>query len=56
MTIFTMKIALVKIIFGCKIFICEPIFKIFAAILKTFGMKKRCHYSICKRVFKKKAI
>ena len=37
---FTMEKALVKIIFGCSIFICELIFKFFAALLKTFGIKK----------------
>ena len=38
--IFTMEKSLVKIMFGCKQFICGPIFKLFAALLKTFGMQK----------------
>ena len=38
--IFTMEKALVQIIFGHIFFICEPIFKVFAALFKTFGMKK----------------
>ena len=36
--LFTMEKALVKIIFRCKFFICELIFKIFVALFKTFGM------------------
>ena len=31
--IFTMDKTLVKIIFGCKCFICQPIFKSFVALL-----------------------
>ena len=38
--IFTMEKALVKIIFGNTIFICQAIFKIFVALLTTFGMQK----------------
>ena len=34
--IFTMVKALVKIIFGHKTFICEPIFKILVALFKTW--------------------
>ena len=37
--IFTMEKALLNIIFGREIFICEPISIIFAALFKTFGMK-----------------
>ena len=37
---FTMKKALVQIIFGHLILICEPISIIFAALFKTFGMLK----------------
>ena len=35
--IFTMEKALLKITFWHKIFICQPIFKIFVALFKTFG-------------------
>ena len=38
--IFTMQKALVKIIFGNKIYICEAIIKTFAALFKFFGMQK----------------
>ena len=37
--IFTMKKALFKIIFSHKMFVCYPIFKIFEALFKTFGMQ-----------------
>ena len=37
--IFTMEKALFKIIFWHKIFICEPIFKIFVSLFMTFGMQ-----------------
>ena len=37
--IFTMEKALVKIIFGHKMFICQPIFKVFVAVFTTFGMQ-----------------
>ena len=37
---FTMEKALIHIILGHLIFICEPISIIFAALFKTFGMKK----------------
>ena len=36
---FTMENALFKNIFLHKIFICQPIFKIFVALFKTFGMQ-----------------
>ena len=36
---FTMEKALFKNIFLHKIFICQPIFKIFVALFKTFGMQ-----------------
>ena len=36
--IFTMEKALVKIIFGHKIFICRPIFKTFVALFTTRGV------------------
>ena len=39
-SIFTMQKALVKITFGPKFIICEPIFKNFAEIFKTFDMQK----------------
>ena len=35
-----MEKALLKIIFGCKIFVCQPIFKIFVALFTTFGRQK----------------
>ena len=38
--IFTMEKVLFKIIFGSKIFICQPIFKIFVALFTTIGMQK----------------
>ena len=31
---------LIKIILGRRIFICEPIFKIFVALFKTFRLQK----------------
>ena len=37
--IFTMEEALFKIICWRKIFICEPIFEIFVALFKTYGMQ-----------------
>ena len=36
---FTMEEAVFKNIFLHKIFICQPIFKIFVALFKTFGMQ-----------------
>ena len=38
--IFTMEKSLVKIIFGRKFFICQPIFIFFLALLKTFGIHR----------------
>ena len=38
--IFTMEKKLVKIVFGRKFFICEPIFKIFAAHFTTFRVER----------------
>ena len=38
--IFTMEKTLVKIIFGRKIFIRLPIFKILVSLFTTFGMRK----------------
>ena len=38
--IFTLQKALNKIFFGHKMFICELIFKISAALFKTFRMQK----------------
>ena len=35
---FSMQISLFKHIIGCKIFICKPIFKIFAAYFRTKRM------------------
>ena len=35
---FSMQKSLLKNIFGCSIFICKPIFKIFAARSRTKGM------------------
>ena len=35
-----MEKVLVQIFFGHEIFICEPIFKIFVVLFKTFGMQK----------------
>ena len=35
-----MEKALVKIIFGCKFFIYQPIFKIFVLFFKAVGMQK----------------
>ena len=35
-----MEKALVNIIFGHEIFVCEPIFKNFTSLYRTFGMKK----------------
>ena len=45
--IFAMEKALVKILFGCKFFICQPISKIFVALFKTFGKKRmmRSHFA-----------
>ena len=37
---FTKEKALVKIIFGRKILICQPIFKLFVAFFTTFGMQE----------------
>ena len=50
--IFTMEIALVKIIFGCIIFICQQISKIFVALFKTFGMPKDDKIKFCLRFFR----
>ena len=38
--IFAMEKALVKIIFSHKMFTCQPIFKNFVALFRTFGMQK----------------
>ena len=43
-----MEKALVKIIFSHKMFICQPIFKIFVALFKAFGMQMdeiRSHFA-----------
>ena len=44
--------ALVKINFGHKIFICQPIFKIFVALFTTFGMQKDNKITLCWRCFR----
>ena len=57
--IFTMEKALVKITFGRKFFICQPIFDFFVALLTTFGMKKDSKSTLCWRCFRticKKAV
>ena len=59
--IFTMKKALVKIIFVRKLLICEPIFKIFVALFRTFGMQKDAkiifqYKMICKRQYPKDGV
>ena len=45
--IFTIEKAIVKIIFGHKIFICQPIIKIFVALFTTFGMQKDDKTTFC---------
>ena len=44
-----MEKALVKIIFGHQIFICQPIFNIFVALFRTFGMQKDGEITFCCR-------
>ena len=48
----TMEKALVKIIFGRKIFICQPIFKFFVALFTIFGMPKDDKITVCRKCFK----
>ena len=50
--IFTMGKALVRIIFGHKIIICRAIFKIFQALLTTFGMQKGDNITSCWKCFR----
>ena len=54
--IFTMEKALSKIIFWHKIFICEPIFEIFVALFKTYGMQNGDMVIVFLEVFQKSEI
>ena len=54
--IFTMEKALVKIIFGCKFFICQQIFEIFVTLFTTFGVQKDDNIIILLEVFQSKVI
>ena len=50
---FTMEKALFKNIFLHKFFICQPIFKIFVALFKTFGMQNGDRLIFFLRSFRK---
>ena len=49
---FAVEKALVKIIFGRKILICQPIFEIFVALFTTFCMQKDSKITFCRRYFR----
>ena len=50
--IITMEKALDKIVFGRKMFICQPIFKMFVSLFTTFGMQKDNKITFCWRCFR----
>ena len=52
---FTMEKALVKIIFGRKFFICQPIFKFLWHFLRLLGCKRMIDHSLLE-VFQNKVI
>ena len=52
--IFTKEKALVKIIFGHKIIICQSIFKIFVVLFMTFEMQKDNTITFLLDMFQKK--
>ena len=51
-----MEKALVNIIFGHKVLICEPIFKNFVALFRTFGMQKDDKIIFRNKMICKKAV
>ena len=54
---YKMEKALVKIIFGCKIFICQLFFEIFMALFKTSELQKDdIKRSLLLEVFQSKVI